>query len=256
MLRPVRKLGKRLLLKNWAGYCPICEAHVRFFVHGKWYRDELLCGRCYSLPRERALMRVVQSLYPNWRELKIHESSPGDRGASRKIAHEGEHVVQSQYIPEEPAGSLTPSGQIVQSLEQQTFLDEQFDIVITQDVFEHLFHPDLAIREIVRTLKPGGAHIMSVPIVRKAEPSRPRAVLEDGNTRHLMEPEYHGNPVGDGKSLVTFDWGYDIADYLTQASFATTTIHTTHDRSQGIEAEYLEIVVTRKPLHPPIAATR
>jgi 2-polyprenyl-3-methyl-5-hydroxy-6-metoxy-1,4-benzoquinol methylase len=48
----------------------------------------------------------------------------------------------------------------------QTFENESFDLVITSDVFEHL--PDVApaVREILRTLKPGGAHIFTVPWIR------------------------------------------------------------------------------------------
>jgi ubiquinone/menaquinone biosynthesis C-methylase UbiE len=46
--------------------------------------------------------------------------------------------------------------------EAQSFPAESFDIVVTQDVFENLFAPDRAIKEIARTLRPGGAHIMTV----------------------------------------------------------------------------------------------
>ena len=45
-------------------------------------RTEVLCANCGSLPRERALMYVIENFCPNWRELTIHESSPAPRGAS------------------------------------------------------------------------------------------------------------------------------------------------------------------------------
>ncbi len=38
---------------------------------------------------------------------------------------------------------------------------------LTQDVFEHLFDPAAAFREIARTLQPGGAHVFTTLLVRK-----------------------------------------------------------------------------------------
>ncbi len=124
-----------------------------------------------------------------------------------KLERESRDYTASQYIPSMPFGEVHPDGFVNQDLENQTFADESFDLVITQDVFEHIFHPDRAIREIARTLRPGGAHIMTVPIVNKASPATRRASLVDGEVTHYAEPQYHGNPVGDG-ALVTVDWGY------------------------------------------------
>jgi SAM-dependent methyltransferase len=47
-----------------------------------------------------------------------------------------------------------------------------FDLYLTQDVFEHLFDPAAAFREIARTLRTGGAHVFTTPLVRKNEPTR------------------------------------------------------------------------------------
>jgi len=49
--------------------------------------------------------------------------------------------------------------------------DESFDLVITQDFFEHVLRPA---KEIARTLKSGGAHIYAVPYDRwkNGRPSR------------------------------------------------------------------------------------
>jgi 2-polyprenyl-3-methyl-5-hydroxy-6-metoxy-1,4-benzoquinol methylase len=44
-----------------------------------------------------------------------------------------------------------------------TFGTEQFDLFITQDVMEHVFRPRLAVKEIMRVLKTGGAHIFTAP---------------------------------------------------------------------------------------------
>jgi SAM-dependent methyltransferase len=239
--------------QRWAGICPICEGPARFIALGDWYRDDLRCEGCNSLPRERALMRVIATLYPDWRERRIHESSAVNRGASLKLRRECPAYLASQYIPSMTPGTRHPNGFVIEDLERQTFVDESFDIVVTQDVFEHLFQPDRAIREIARTLRPGGAHIMTVPIVNKGAASARRASLAEGRIVHHAEPQYHGNPVGDG-SLVTIDWGYDIADYLTHHSGLPTTIVQIDDPGMGIRAEYLDVVVSRKGAVPELGS--
>lgn len=254
LVRPVAPIAKRLAYRNWAGVCPICEKSVRFYAKGPWYRDQLLCGSCGSLPRERALMRVLKTLYPEWRALSIHESSPGGRGASAKLRRECSCYLASQYDPAIPFGSAHPGdGYQSEDLERQTLPNEAFDIVVTQDVFEHLFHPDRAIQEITRTLRPGGAHIMTVPIVNKLKPSRRRASFVGEQVIHHLEPQYHGNPMSSDGSLVTVDWGYDIADYLTHHSGLPTMLFHLDDLQQGIRAEYIEVVVSRKSAIPPLS---
>jgi SAM-dependent methyltransferase len=244
----VRNAAQILMRRRWKGYCPICEQPTYFVALGPYYRDQLVCRKCRSIPRERALIRVVNELYPDWRSLRIHESSPSASGASLKLAKECQNYVASQYVPNQDGGSDW-NGFVVQDLTCQTFPAEFFDLVITQDVFEHLMDPDAAIVDIVRTLKPGGAHIMTVPIVGRNCASRRRAKLVDGEITHLAEPQYHDNPSGNG-SLVTVDWGYDIADYLCLKSGCPTSMHVIDDLSQGIRAEYIEVVVTRKGTAP------
>jgi SAM-dependent methyltransferase len=231
------------------GHCPICEAPTTFSAKFAWFRDHLLCGRCGSVPRERALMIVIEMLYPNWRVLSVHESSPGGRGTSVKLQKECKSYTASQYDPTIAFGSSHPTlGYRSENLEAQTFADESFDLVVTQDVFEHLFRPDLAISEIARTLKPAGSHIGTVPIVRKSDRSRRRAsIAANGAITHCLDPEYHGNPIDPRGSLVTIDWGYDITSYLTEKSGLTTMLFVIDDISRGVHAEYIDVVVSRKP---------
>lgn len=230
------------------GRCPVCEQDTTFRSRDPWLRDHFLCQACGSQPRERALMRVLAQIAPDWRDRAIHESSPCT-AASQRLASQAPAYVASQYAEGFEAGSIHPEfGQRVEDLERQTFADAQFDIVVTQDVFEHVFAPDLAIAEIARTLKPGGFHICTVPIMNKAGPSVRRARRRaDGSVEHLAPEVYHGNPVDPRGALVTVDWGYDIADYLDQHSGLNTTIWTIEDMSQGISAEYIEVLVNRKP---------
>lgn len=198
-------------------------------------------------------MEVLKMNYPDWARLAIHEAGPVPRGVSARCARECPAYVVSQYDPSIGFGARNPErGYRSEDLEAQTFPDGAFDLVITQDVFEHLFEPDKAIKEIARTLRPGGAHICTVPIVLKGQPSRRRARRrDDGQVEHLLEPAYHGNPMDPNGSLVVMDWGYDIAEYLDAQSGLNTTIYFIDNMDRGIRAEFIEVLVSRKT--PPLA---
>lgn len=231
------------------GYCPICECDVVFESVSSWFRDNLRCSECQSIPRERALIRVLKNVHPDFRELKIHESSPGGRGATQKMKNECEHYSYSYFFPNVTFGELDPeTGFRCENLEALTFPDNTFDLFITQDVFEHVMNPLVAFREIGRVLKPGGSHIFTAPLVNKFKPSERRAsLLDSGEVHYLKDPIYHGNPVNrlDG-SLVTVDWGYDIASYILNASGLSTMLIQIDDIDMGIRADLIEVVVCKK----------
>jgi SAM-dependent methyltransferase len=229
------------------GNCPICEHEVEFYSDHEWFRDHYTCTSCGSIPRERALMVAIELFYPTWRCLRVHESSPCGRGVSIKLKNECPGYVASQFYPEFPRGATHPQGFRCENLENLTFPDESFDLVITQDVMEHVLNPTRAFAEIARTLKPGGAHISTVPLVNKAQPSQARAKRgEDGSIVYLCTPEYHGNPIDPKGSLVCTDWGYDICDFIFKASGLYTTILYIDDISRGIRAELIEVLVSKK----------
>ena len=81
-----------------------------------------------------------------------------------------------------------------QDLECLTFEDESFDLFITQDVLEHVLRPDLAVNEIARVLRRGGAHVFTVPVYR-GRTTLIRAIPSASGIEHLEPSEYHGNPV-------------------------------------------------------------
>ena len=228
------------------GYCPCCEQQTRFVADQTWFRDHYICTKCGCIPRERALMLCIEKFYPKWREAIIHESSPVVRGATLRIMKQAPGYFSSQFFPGVELGSVH-KGSRCENLEKLTLADESVDLHITQDVLEHIFDPEAAFREIARTLRPGGMHIFTVPIVNKERPTETCARLHaDGTVEHLMEPEYHGNPVSDEGSLVTRRWGYDICEFIHRSCGLFTEMVYLDTLENGIRAEYIEILITRK----------
>lgn len=68
-----------------------------------------------------------------------------------------------------------------------------------------------------------------------------------GEVVNIHPPVFHGNPVGDGQSLVTWDYGDDFEDLLTKWSGYAVITYVTRDRNLGLDGEYLEIFVCKKP---------
>lgn len=228
-----------------SGHCPHCGNAATFTSDHEWLRDNFLCSVCKSIPRERALMLVLDSWFPNWRDLKIHQAAPGKRSERSRI-NECKSYVTSRLFDNVKLGTVV-NGHRCEDLERLTFASESIDIHITQDVMEHVMDPASAFREIARTLKPGGAHVFTVPLVRRANPTRQRAAIEGGKVVHLMPAEYHRNPTSEEGSLVATDWGFDIAERIFKASGLFTHMVCIDDLRYGIRAELNEVLVTVKP---------
>lgn len=230
--------------KNY-GHCVCCNDATEFVLNGNTYRDHYVCSKCGSIPRQRALMNVILMNFPEWEFFSIHESSPSGDGASCRLRNGCQHYLATQYYDDVPLGKSFGWFQN-EDLEQQTFPDESFDLVVTQDVMEHLFYPERAFAEIARTLKPGGAHVFTVPLINQQAQTEKWAVLENKEVHFLHTAEYHGNPISEKGSPVTYHWGYDIMDFIYKSSGMTTRIFETESLELGIRGQYCEVLVSYK----------
>jgi SAM-dependent methyltransferase len=235
------------MFRNY-GYCPCCTSTTEFVARQEWWRDHYVCTRCQCIPRERATMYCLDKFFPAWKDQVVHESSPGARGASVRLKKECSQYLPSQFFPGVLPGS-DHLGNRCEDLEALTFADHSIDLHVTQDVFEHLFDPARAFQEIARTLRPGGAHIFTTPLVNKEQATQVCARRGPGGEveQLIHPPEYHGNPVSDQGSLVTVRWGYDIVRHIHQACGLFTEMIYLDSLEMGIRAEYIEVLITRKP---------
>lgn len=231
---------------NLNGFCPICNKNTSFVSENIWLRDHFLCVNCGSIPRQRGLMLIIEKYYPNWRDLKIHESSPGICSITNKFISECKGYVPSYFFSKIEPGKLI-NGYRNENLEKQTFCDETFDIIITQDVFEHIYNPEKAFSEIARTLKHEGSHIFTVPLINKFNKTEIWA-KQDNNCEpiFLKTEEWHGNPIDNRGSPVTMHYGFDIIDFIKECSGLNTNIEYLYNLHYGIWAEYIEVLISKK----------
>ena len=233
-----------LMGKANSGYCPVCEKQTTFIVKDAWLRDHYLCAKCRSIPRVRHIMHVLQKQFPRFRELTIHESSPSGPSFD-KLRNECLEYIPTYFWPDVAPGSLR-NGYLCENLEALTFPDASFDLVITRDVMEHVMNPDKAFSEIARTLKPGGAHIFTVPwYAPKSTLIRAAETVE--GIEYYAEKDYHGNPIDKGGVLVVTEWGMSLPEFIFKHSGLVTTVFVTQDQHIGLAGEFLEVFMSRKP---------
>ena len=194
-------------------------------------------------------MALLKTKRPDWRSLRIHESSPGARGASAVIARQCPDYLGTHYFPDRQRGEVR-SGVRNENLEAQTFQDATFDVVLSLDVMEHVNRPDVVCREIHRTLKDGGHYIFTTPTYKdKPKTERRAEVGADGSVEHYFEPEYHGNPIDESGSLVTFHFGYDLPELIHDWCGMDVEVFRWYKPSMGIIGEFTEAYCCTKPLH-------
>lgn len=242
-----RRLGLRPEEKFFAGRCPVCETNTDFVSFDDWFRDHLLCETCHSIPRERAFARTLIQHVPDWRELVIHESSPADRSISARMRRECASYIGSQFWPHLSPGTIL-DGYRAENLEALSFMDASIDLHCHLDVLEHVNNPEACFREMARTLRPGGRMIFTTPIYSGKPHTERRARYTATGVEHLAEPEYHGNPIGDGSALVTFHYGQDFPDMIRSwLPDCEVQVFSSANPEAGIVGEFLEVVLVMKP---------
>jgi SAM-dependent methyltransferase len=216
-----------------------------FVRTGPSLREAVMCVRCRSSARGRALFIVLERVVPAWHRLAVYEAGTGG-ALSDRVAGACPGYVGSLFYEDVPRGA-TVDGIRSEDLEALIFARETFDVVVTQDVLEHVFRPDLAFAEIARVLRPGGVHLFTVPYDPALATSRLRAERGRDGVRHLLPPAYHDDVLNPAGVLVVTDWGRDLTARIGAASGMETEIVELQDHWLGVY-EPLRIFVSRKPV--------
>jgi SAM-dependent methyltransferase len=94
------------------------------------------------------------------------------------------------------------------------FPDQSFEYVIFLEVIEHIYNPEMVIREIARILKPAGQMILSTPNILNIG-SRLRFLFE-GSFDFFREPslEYSQKGVQSLQNIHVIPWRYNELEFL------------------------------------------
>jgi len=241
------------------GHCVICghEASFRFDngiitpqLKNAWgitdemadafnYRESQFCSFCGSSLRVRQLCTaIIQTLsemsgraYDSFTDLledggfcRLRIAEINACGAFHNYLKQHPNLCYSEYVPGVPCGSEY-NGIRCEDLQELTYPNDYFDIILTSDTLEHVPDPDKAWSEIRRTLKPGGYHIFTIPVVPSQSVTKQRARLSGGRTEYLTEPAYHGGEWGAEDQLVYTDFAMDVVDALNKLGLSTEVLY-------------------------------
>ncbi len=129
-----------------------------------------------------------------------------------------------------------------------TFSDQLSNVVIVNDVFEHIPDIEKALGEIFRILLPGGCLISTFPFAVNSYESIIKAKLEKGKIVHLLEPEFHGDPVNPNGALVFQIPGWGIVETAKSCGFSDVTIDFVSSVKKGILAKDLAGIFVMKAI--------
>ena len=197
-------------------------------VHPAW-TETAICTACGLNSRMRALISKIQSLgIPSWS--KVYTPEAITDGFSRLRARFprvtgseflGVNLVSGSSYPVAGHGSVMHQDLTALSFERATF-----DLVITQDVFEHVPDYKKAFAECYRVLNTSGVLLFTIPFFPHLEHTQILATVDaNGHIDHLHPPEYHGNPVDSTGALCFQHFGWDILEDIRAAGFSTATAH-------------------------------
>ncbi len=245
-------LAIKNLRYHQVGKCNICGKSTIFIcIDAATVRNNMYCPFCQSSSRKRHVAKLlinkvisnISSLaeissnkhLDNLDKLNIYNADVNE--AFSEFLQPNTSYYCSSYIPNIEVGTEIREKVFCQNLEELTFTSEKFDVVITEDVFEHIRDCEKAFREVYRVLKTGGYHIFTIPCFFD-KPTLIRVDTSGKEDIHLLSPEYHGDKIR-GKILAYRTFGIDIFETLKKIGFETTVDFSNYlDRRFGIFDSY------------------
>lgn len=218
-------------MSYYEGICAVCGHFTKFENSKKSVRESFQCPMCKASQRYRHQAEMIVAHFsregsscfkelcrePSFAGLAVYE--PGIIGPFRGYLSELPGYVNSAFWPDVSPGQMR-DGIRCENLEQLTFPDACFDLIISSDIMEHVRHPGKAFREASRVLRRGGLYILTVPFSWPLSNTTDARVDVSGpEDVHIKEPRYHGDPLNPDGALVYNDFGLDIAHQMQAAGF-------------------------------------
>lgn len=223
------------------GYCQVCDKPATFLVDQLYgaqetpqgwlpnWRERLVCKHCQLTNRQRAILHVLKEAVATHLVGEQPLSLYAMEQLSPLFKWLSQHLPNVICLGSEYFGEPINSGTIVNGLrhenvENWSFTDQSFDFIISNDVLEHVNLPERAIAEMYRTLKSQGQFFITIPFCLNAVHTVRRAEVVAGVVKHLLPPNYHGNPLSSKGSLVFHDFGWEWVEQLKQAGFQEVSL--------------------------------
>ena len=228
------------------GYCYACGVWTLF--HSSWayaaikgdgttevnFREHLVCPHCGLNNRMRASLHLLMEMAQPLPTSQIYATEQAT-SLYRNLLERFPQLTGSEFLGANVArGAANAQGIRNEDLTRLSFRDEQFDVVLSFEVLEHIPDYRAAIAECARILRSGGKMLFSVPFDLNAERNLVRARLgPEGTVEHLLPPEYHGDPLNSCGCLCYRHFGWELLTEVKHAGFSIVSAILYYSRDLG-----------------------
>ena len=199
-------------------------------------RESIVAAGCLS--RHRAITRVLEhrgETLASLRDKRVYLPETSSGFVHWLAQNQPQHLELSDFLHD---AEIVPIAKALhQNLCALTYASQSFDLVICNDVFEHVYDLPRAIEEVQRVLKPGGRLLATFPMAFGQQESIIKAEYQGPRQAQLFrgEPEYHGDPIRPSRgSLVYQIPGWEILELASSCGFAAVEIHLISSWKHGV----------------------
>lgn len=130
------------------------------------------------------------------------------------------NVIGSEYLGDNIKSGMVLDGLRHEDVTNMSFDDGSLSHILSFDVFEHVPDYTKGFEECYRVLNAEGNILWTVPFIRQSKDNIVRATIQDdGPIEHLLEPEYHGDPVNPDGVLCYYHFGWELLSQVRQIGF-------------------------------------
>lgn len=220
------------------GFCVICGGPRPMQVSTMWssaytsegyilpnWREHLNCLECSTNNITRGAITILEQKYRELLDGDIYITE-AVTPLFNLLSKRYNSIVGSEYISPSAVGGSVIGGIRHEDIQNLSFSDSSFDLILSFDVLEHVPFPEKAFFECYRCLRPGGRLLFTVPFSSDHERDVIRAELDDGGgVIHRLEPEFHGNPMDmESGSLCFRYFGWQVVSNLENAGFSNVEV--------------------------------
>ncbi|RKT44480.1 glycosyltransferase [Thiocapsa rosea] len=226
-------------------YCHSDGAGNRFV---NW-RERLVCPSCQLNNRMRAAIHLFGDLCRPAHDDILYLTEQTTPLFAWFDGHY-QNVIGSEHLGNSlPLGEADSRGIRNEDVTRLTLGNESVHHILSFDVLEHVPDYQAALSELFRVLKPGGWLFFSVPFATHQDGHVVRARIKgSGEIEHLMEPEYHGDPLSDAGCLCFYHFGWNLLDDLRAIGFTDASARLFWSREFGYLGGEQMLLLARKPL--------
>jgi len=218
---------------EFLGFCQVCAEATSFIIDWQYsggnvpnYRERLVCEKCNLNNRQRFLLNLINHFIKKMNEkvtIYLYEQITDFYLVFSKYFNKNK-IIGSEYLGFDILPGTMINNIRHEDATQLSFDNESLDIIISQDVYEHVPDYIKSFEETFRVLKINGKLVFSIPFYSKEFNTKQRAKLSDNKIEYLLPEQYHGNPVSEKGSLVFWDFSWDILDLLKKIGFKESYI--------------------------------